>query len=176
MNRTTGSNWPIYRPLLPILAGGALIFSTLADYTTPLIQRKVLAGLSPLMSQRLVGLTDWPIGSLAARRFAQVTNLIIETIKSAWQPGYPEIGNWVRYCGEDEWTILTVERLLACQHLWFCPADAYGFWYGNVSSRSQFGAELEVSAWQIALPLTRLSRRRNRLDWLKWLKQRFFHS
>lgn len=178
INRTTGGNGSRFGPMLLILAGGALIFSTVADYTTPLIQRKVSVGLWQLVTQGAIG-AGWSIGVLAAllaavRPMVQVTNLTSQAIKP---PGYPKINNWVRYCGEGGWTILVVERLLADQHLWFCPAE--GSVCQDHFSWPAWGDEPEGLKWQIALPLTRVGwDRLGRFKQLKLkrLKQRFFHS
>jgi hypothetical protein len=190
INRTTAGNWPIYGPMLLIFAGGALIFSTVADYTTPLIQRNIAPGQMQLLTQLLTQSSTQVMAGFAGCLIGLLTGLLIDRLTIAkplaqdpnlisppiGQPGYPKIGNWVRYCGEGGWTILIVERLLLSQHLWFCLADDQAIWLGRFRGCPPFGARQAVLAWQIALPLTKLSRYRDQLDRLKQLKQRFFHS
>lgn len=173
INRITGGNCSRAGSIRLILAAGALIFSTLADYTTPLIQRKVSADLGQVMTRAVGRFSGWSIGPLAARLLVRVANLAIQSTKPL---GAAKIGNWVRYCGEGGWTILVAGHLLAHHRLWFCPAEDPEFCQGDFSSRPPDGAEPEVLEWQIALPLPKLSWYRDRLGRLKQLKQRFFHS
>jgi hypothetical protein len=96
----TQNGLSLYWLMLPIMVIGALIFSIVADYTTPLIQRITTAVLQDLDDL-----------------------LATSSTRQRW---HPEVGNRVRYLGESGWIILNVERLLDSQPLCFCrAADGY---------------------------------------------------
>lgn len=100
INLVVGSDLSLYLLMLPIMVIEALIFSIVADYTTPLIQRMITAVLQDLDDL-----------------------LATSSMRQRW---HPKVGNRVRYLGESGWIILNVERLLDNQPLCFCrAADGY---------------------------------------------------
>lgn len=109
VNLVIGSNLTIYRLMLPIMAIGSLIFSILADYTTPLIQRIVLAML---------------------RNVDYVLMIVPEQQVCTWDP---HRGDRVSYRGESGWTVLKVERLLDDKELCLCQ-ESNGYWMTWLSS------------------------------------------
>lgn len=109
VNLVIGSNLTIYCLMLPVMAIGTLIFSILADYTTPLIQRIVLAIL---------------------RDVDYVLTIVPEQQVCTWDP---HVGDRVSYCGESGWTVLKVERLLDDKELCLCQVSN-GYWITWLSS------------------------------------------
>jgi peptidoglycan/LPS O-acetylase OafA/YrhL len=102
VNLIIGSNLSLYYLLLPIMVIGTLIFSIMADYTTPLIQRIVLA---------------------ISRDLDYVLTTSPEQKSCSWRPF---VGDRVRYRGEGGWTVLKVERLLDDKELCLCQVtDGY---------------------------------------------------
>jgi peptidoglycan/LPS O-acetylase OafA/YrhL len=102
INLVIGSNLLLYYLLVPIMAIGTLIFSIVADYTTPLIQRIVLAILRDL---------DYVLTTSPDRQ------------ARSW---VPSVGERVRYRGKSGWTVLKVERLLDDKELCLCQvSDGY---------------------------------------------------
>lgn len=102
INLAIGSSLPLYYLLLPIMVVGTLIFSVVADYTTPLIQRIVLGILRDL---------DYVLTTSPERQVR------------TWNP---KVGDRVRYCGESGWTVVKVERLLDDKELCLCQvSDGY---------------------------------------------------
>ncbi len=94
-----GKNLWLYYSMLPIMAVTTLIFSVLADYTTPLIRRIVSAILRDL---------DYVLTTSSERR------------RSAW---IPKVGEQVRYRGESGWTVLKVKRLLESKKICLCQVS-----------------------------------------------------
>jgi peptidoglycan/LPS O-acetylase OafA/YrhL len=103
INLVIGSNLLLYWGMLPIMAIGTLIFSVVADYTTPLIRRIVLAFLQDL---------DYVLTTSPERQVR------------TWNPN---VGDRVRYRGESGWTVLKVERLLDDKELCLCQVSD-GYW------------------------------------------------
>lgn len=99
INLVIGSSLPLYYLLLPVMVVGTLIFSIVADYTTPLIQRIVLAILRDL---------DYVLTTVPERQVR------------AW---HPKVGDRVRYCGESGWVITKVEHLLDDKELCLCQVS-----------------------------------------------------
>lgn len=103
INLVIGSNLSLYYLMLPVMVIGTLIFSIMADYTTPLIQRIVTAILRDL---------DYVL-TTSPRRQVRTWN--------------PKVGDIVRYRGESGWRILKVERLLDDKELCLCQVSN-GYW------------------------------------------------
>jgi hypothetical protein len=94
--------------LLPVRGKGTLIFSALADYTTPLIQRIVLAML---------------------QNFNPVP---MTSREQQTRPCYAEVDDCVRYCGESAWRVLNLERLFEDTVLCLDPVSN-GFFRASLS-------------------------------------------
>jgi hypothetical protein len=88
--------------MLPIMVIGALIFSIVADYTTPLNPGDNHGCFSRFRFARF--------------RFARFRSVI----SPVSQRQHPNLGNRVRYLGENGWMILNVAHFLSSQLLCFC--------------------------------------------------------
>lgn len=94
-----GNSVASYFRLLPLMVGGTLILSILADYTTPLIRQLTMASLR------------------------RVDRALIPASRQQKIWGF-QVGDRVRCGGEGGWQILQVGRFVAGEQLYLCQSKA----------------------------------------------------